>query len=232
MKATLIKIINESNNIKTFRFEPKKIVDYSAGQFIELTLPHQADSRGEKRWFTLSSSPTEPHIALTTKFAKNGSSFKKQLLSLKPKDQVTMSEPMGDFILPINQKLPLVFIAGGVGITPFRSIVKYLTDTRQPRNIKLFYAVNNQRDIIFTKEFNKYIAEPNYIIKNAPTNWRGLNGELSAKLILKNVNKSSKTLFYVSGPEPMVKKLKSDLTNNNISAQKIVTDTFPGYKII
>src|SRR5674476_218591 len=136
MKAQLHHIDSETDNIKTFWFEPDKPFHFTAGQFSELYLPHDhPDERGEKRWFTISSSPHEKLVSITTKFAlERGSSFKQTLSQLKPDATVELAEAMGDFVLPVDQTRPLIFIAGGIGLTPFHSMLTWLTDTHEQRN--------------------------------------------------------------------------------------------------
>src|ERR1700693_2134326 len=92
---------DEAANITTFYFKPESPVRYTAGQYIELTIKHEhPDDRGQKHWFTLSSSPTENYLSITTKFAaEKGSTFKKALRALPPGTELHMSEPMGDFVL-------------------------------------------------------------------------------------------------------------------------------------
>src|SRR6185369_15796787 len=103
----------------SFWFRPERPVDYIAGQFTEIYLPHSgADSRGERRWFTLSSSPTDALVSITTQFIPTeGSTFKKELFGLRPGAALKLADPMGDFVLPKDPSIPLLFIAGGLGIT-------------------------------------------------------------------------------------------------------------------
>ena len=121
-----VEIINPG--ISTFWFHPPAHLRYEAGQFVELYLPHApADARGERREFSLSSSPHEPLIAFTTNFAfENGSSYKRALQDLAPGETVILNEPMGDFVLPKDPAISLVFVAAGLGCTPFASMIKWL----------------------------------------------------------------------------------------------------------
>jgi ferredoxin-NADP reductase len=97
-----------------------------------------------------SSTPTDELLAVTTKFAKdNGSSYKKALRHLKAGDELEMSDPMGDFVLPKLIQTPLVFVAGGIGITPFKSMLSWLGATHEDRPIKLLVGVNNEDEIVF-----------------------------------------------------------------------------------
>ncbi|HUD10684.1 MAG TPA: FAD-dependent oxidoreductase [Candidatus Saccharimonadales bacterium] len=234
MKATLKKIHHETTDIITFWFEPEKPVDYIAGQFIEMSLPHpQPDERGTKHWFTLSSSPTDsPFVSITTKFAERSSTFKAALRNLNLGDGVTISEPMGDFVLPKNSSIPLVFVAGGIGITPFHSIIKWLIDTRQARELTFIYAVNNEHEMVFQKLFEHY-GMNRIIVANKPDSaWDGETGRLTAKRILDLAKPTTDTLIYVSGPEPMVETLDNDLENAGIPKARLVGDFFPGYRSI
>jgi ferredoxin-NADP reductase len=147
----------EAPHIRTFFFKPEKPVHYTAGQFTELTLPHDSpDDRGIRRWFTLSSSPTDELLSITTRFTPDtGSSFKNALFALEPGTVVQMADAMGDFVLPKLIQTPLIFVAAGIGITPFHSILTWLTATGEKRPIKLLYAVHEEDDIIFQDTFEK-----------------------------------------------------------------------------
>ena len=155
MKVTYLAKKPTAKNIYTFLFKPGTKVRYIAGQSTELKIPHgNTDSRGNKRWFTLSSSPTDYMLSITTKFSdKNGSSFKKALLGLKPDTILDMAVPMGDFVLPKDASIPLFFVAGGIGCTPFHSIIKYLGNTNEQRDIQLLYAANELEEVAFTDLF-------------------------------------------------------------------------------
>lgn len=210
-----------AKNITSFWFKPDRDVRYIAGQFIELRIPHHAkDSRGEKRWFTLSSSPTDKLLSITTKHAsENGSSFKEALHSLKPGTQLDMASPMGDFILPKNASIPLVFAAGGIGCTPFHSIVKYIQDSGEIRDITLLYAANSEEEVAFKDTFTPLGDKFKTIIGER------LDGQL-----IKNLGGVTDAHYiYISGPEPMVEALEKDLRSIGINKKHIHTDFFPNY---
>lgn len=218
-------------NIKTFWFKPEKMVDYTAGQFIEMYLPHiNADERGEKHWFTLSSSPTEDLISITTHYdVLKSSTFKQVLFGLKPGNIVTISEPMGDFVLPKDTSIPLVFVAGGIGITPMRSMLKWLADTKESRSIQVIYAAEKLDMIVFRKLIESYGASLNIVLSDPGNDWTGKRGRLDANLILEITGPYTNQLFYVSGPEPMTEKLEVELLASGIPSEKLVLDFFPGY---
>lgn len=220
MEVTLDYVEDLTEDIGMFWFKPDKPVRYVAGQFTELRLPHEnMDDRGDKRWFTISSSPTEPLLAITTRNSHDAaSSFKKQLFNLEPGSKLQLAEPMGDFVLPKDKSIPLFFIAGGIGITPMRSMIKWLADTGEKRDIKLLYAVHGHNEAIFKELFENYDAEVEITTER-----------LTVEQVLKFIGDASKKLIYISGPEPMTESLFKDLRKSGVDQKQLVTDYFPGY---
>lgn len=230
MKATLEYIEQDNESVKTFWFRPQRPIKNVPGQFTELYLPHtNPDSRGQKRWFTIFSSPTEELFAITTKFADRSSTFKTALSQLEPGASVEFAEPMGDFILPKNKLLPLLFVAGGIGVTPFRSIIKWLHDTKERRNITLLYAARTEDDLLFTELFEDYDVHLVPIVSQPSATWSSKTGTLSPSTILDYVT-SHKTHVYMSGPEPMVEALTKQVIEHGLPKHQVITDYFPGYK--
>lgn len=231
MRAKLDHIDEVAKNIKTFWFTPDRKPRHIAGQFTELRLPHKnRDKRGDRRWFSLTSSPTEDKIAITTKFAlENGSSFKKTLAVLKPGDEVMLAQPMGDFVLPKDASIPLVFVAGGIGVTPMRSMIKCLDDSGAKRDIQLIYAANSLEEVAFRDLFEGSGLKLDIVPANPPEGWQGASGRLDADKILGLAGGLTGKLLYMSGPEPMVAALAKDLKTHGISKKQIISDFFPGY---
>jgi ferredoxin-NADP reductase len=224
----------ETGNITSFYFKPDQPVRYTAGQFIELTLPHpRPDERGIKHWFTLSSAPSQPYLRITTRLAgEQGSSFKRNLAKLKPGKAVMMSDPMGDFVLPKLIQTPLVFVAGGIGITPYLSMLQWLADTGEQRPVKLLWGINSEADIAFQDLFDKVSQHVTVIVRNPASAWGGEQGQLSPELILGLEKPGEDALIYMSGPEPMIEGLSNDLHKAGVPRRQIVTDFFPGYETI
>lgn len=231
MRVTLDHTDNIAKNIKTFWWKPERPVRYTAGQYIELTLLHDnPDERGIKHWFTLSSSPSEKLLSITTKHAtENGSTFKETLFNLALGDEVMMSEPMGDFVLPKDKLIPLVFVAGGIGITPIRSMIKWLHDNQEHRTLHLLYAANTIDDVAFRDLFNAYGAPTEIILSDPPGGWKGQTGRLNATKILELAPDVDNKLYYLSGPEQMVEALEKHLIDQGVDKRRIVGDFFPGY---
>lgn len=232
MKATLDRIEPVSGEVKTFWFKPEKPIRQIAGQFTEISLPHKdTDERGERRWFTLSNSPEDEDLSITTRFlGDKASSFKRSLAGLKPGTVLSLADPMGDFVLPKDPKIPLLFVAGGIGCTPFHSIIKYLKDKDEKRDIHMIYAAKQLEDVIFEDLFST-LEQFEIILTNPPRGWAGKSGHIKADYIFEKSGKGSRHI-YLSGPEPMVEILDKDLIDLGIDRKRLHTDYFPGYQPI
>src|SRR3989344_306397 len=231
----LIKKEKLSESIYAFSFEPQKKFGFVPGQFFELTLPHDnADSRGVRRWFTISSSPTEQYVEFTTKFAEKGSTFKQKLRNMREGEEIIVSGLGGDFTLPKNLAQPMVFIAGGIGITPFRSMIQHLLDRNLTTDIVLLYSNRTVSDIVFKDVLDR--AEKKLGLKTVytmtdavPESWKGRTGFIDETLIGIEIPDYRNRLFYVSGPEPMAESSEKMLAGMGISPNNIKRDYFPGY---
>ena len=220
-----------SDHIRSFWFAPAKSVDYGAGQFIEMHLPHDgADERGQKHWFTLSSSPSEQLLSITTRHATGRSStFKQTLFGLANGSRVQLSEPMGDFVLPKDQRIPLLFVAGGIGVTPVRSIIKWLTDTHEQRDVQILYGARTVDDLVFRELLEAYGAKVSLVLSQPTADWSGLIGQLTGEAIMELAEPHPDQLIYISGPEPMTESLEGELLTHGVASEKLVLDFFPGY---
>lgn len=237
---TLIKKTKIAPEVFEFEFKTDKKLNFFPGQFIEMTLKQPLskipDSRGNRRFFTIASSPTEKHLKLGIKIPQNSSSFKKQLQSM-PLDSIFTADHLGgEFILPDDPTQKLVFIAGGIGITPFRSMIKYLTDQNEKREIILLFVGSTIDEFVYEEIFaeaeTKINLKTHYVItkkENLPKNWRGSVGYIDAEMIKKNVPDFRSRKFYLSGPHGMVVAYEKVLADLEIPKENIVTDYFPGF---
>ncbi len=234
MRVALDHIEDIAENIKTFWFKPEKPFRHTAGQFIELRIPHDnKDKRGDKRWFTLSSSPTEDLVSITTKLTpKDGSTFKQALLALQPGNELTMSEPMGDFVLPKDPSIELVFVAGGIGVTPMRSMIKFLHDSGEKRTITLIYALRVESEMAFKDLFKAADITFIPVIGEPSPAWKGETGRIDASRIVSLASGHENKYIYLSGPEPMTESLYKELKQLGVNKKQLVTDYFPGYAAI
>lgn len=233
MQVRLVSKEQVARGIFSFSFESEKLLDYTAGQFIELTLPHSdPDERGIKHWFTLSSAPTESLLSITTKLATKPSTFKKALFSLKPGDEITMSQAMGDFVLPKDRTIPLILVAGGIGVTPVRSILKWLKDTGEQRHIKVIYAARTEEELAFRELIEAGTNNVDYYISRPSKMWAETAKNIQTDDVAKAISASENPLTYLSGPEELVEVLFAELKQKGVNTSRLVTDYFPGYGTI
>ena len=213
MNASFVRKIKENkSDAYSFYFLPSKKLRYQPGQFTELTLPGVG-----KHWFTISSDPTPNEISITTRLT--GSEYKKTLDQLQVNDTVQIAEPMGDFVLPKDQSTPIILVAGGIGITPYLSILKNLQLMGGDYKISLIYAVKSSKDLIDISQYKGLLKSYKEVI-----------GKLDSSLIYSKAQKLVNPLIYISGPESMVESLINDLETKGINKSRLVGDYFPGYK--
>lgn len=217
-------------------FKTPSRIDFSPGQFLEWTLGHKyPDSRGSRRFFTIASSPTEETIRIGAKHYPNSSSFKKALQKLKVGQAIHASQLSGEFILPVDESQKLVFIAGGIGVTPFRSMVKYLIDKRDKRDIILLYANKTEAEIAYRdllEEAKAVGVKTVHVLsdtKEAPKGWKGKVGQINEEMIKTEIPDYKERVFYLSGPHGMVTAFEKILSQMGIPRSQIKTDFFPGY---
>ena len=210
---------------------------YEPGQYVEVDLEHpNHDSRGIKRWFTLSSSPTEGDLMIATRFVDKKSSFKDKLFNLQPGETIDAGGAEGSFILPTDTSKEIVWLAGGIGVTPFRSQTKFLLDNQEyNRKITLIYSNRTQGDICFEDLWARAIEHmPSFklvqtVVEDIPEYWAGERGMIDEAMILRAIGKVENNEFFVSGPEPMVDAFVPKLEAMGIDESNIHKDRFPNY---
>jgi len=223
-------------DIYEFTFSAPRRFKFKPGQYMEWTLGHQyPDVRGNRRYFTLASSPSEKVLKLGIKFNENSSTFKKNMLSMNKGSEITASQLGGDFVLPNDRMQKYIFIAGGIGITPFRSMIKYLLDTRQHRSITLLYAVKDAKDIVYKDLLDRAERELGiktiYSISNNGNHSSALTHiatRFDETFIRKTFPYLRTYIFYISGSRGMVEGFKSTLYRAGVSNSQIRDDFFPG----
>lgn len=223
-------------DIYDFTFAPARRLAFAPGQYMEWTLGHAGpDNRGNRRFFTLASSPTESELRLGVKFSPESSSFKRALLDMPPDGEIVAGQLGGDFVLPADARQTCVLIAGGIGITPFRSMLKYLLDTGERRPIVLFYTNRRAEEIVY-KDLLDHAQQALGIktiytltdTRKLPAGWEGHAGYISPQLIQSEVPGYLDSRFYVSGPPSMVESVRAMLRQMGISERQIKTDLFSG----
>lgn len=220
-----------------FRFEKPDGFVYTAGQSIDLFLvdPPETDAEGDKRAFTLSSSPDDDYLAITTRM--RNTAFKRVLRTMTPGTGMKFEGPFGELTLPEQTDRPLIFLAGGIGVTPFYSMSRYATAHRLPYRIALFYSNRRPEDAAFLDEFSELAAQnPNFTfigtmteMENSSQPWGGERGYINAPMLKRYLQNANNALYYLAGPAGMVAALRKMLNESGVSNDDIRTEEFTGY---
>ncbi|MCD8527414.1 FAD-dependent oxidoreductase [Candidatus Woesebacteria bacterium] len=221
-----------------FVFQSSRKMRFQPGQYMEWTFAHDApDDRGNRRYFTIASSPTEEEILLGVRIPEQASSYKRELAAMQPGEEIVAGQLAGDFTLPADETQPLVFIAGGIGITPFRSMIQYLVDTKQKRAVTLFYVNKIVDDIAYKDLFDAAKKKlPGFSVvyvltdeSQVPKKWSGETGYITGEMLQRHLEDITRPLYYLSGPNAMVDAYKDVLRVNGVNEAAIKTDYFPGF---
>ena len=226
-----------------------KTLNYNAGQFAFFDIGQvYNDPKGPIRHFTISSSPTENFIMFSTRI--RDSPYKKRLLTLEKGAKVKFRGPEGQFVLHQDYSKYTVFLSGGIGVTPFRSMIKYATDMQLPVPIIMFDSNRDRNNILFKKEFDDW-ASINKNLKiiytiseekeeqqkeqsplSTANEWKGEYGRIDKAMILKYVdtNVLNNSIFYICGPPSMLKSMQALLQEDlEIPKERIKVEEFTGY---
>jgi ferredoxin-NADP reductase len=229
-ETTVKEIVPRTVNVKSFRFPKPESLSYKPGQFLLMTVK----SAGQEltKPFSISSSPTEKgHIEFTKKLTD--SEFSTALNALKAGDWARIDAPYGNFTFT-GEHERICLLAGGIGITPFRSICKYAVDMRLNAKITLLYGCRTENDIVFKNELEE-MAKQNQnlkamlILNEASSEWRGATGVVTAEMVKKEVPDYKETVFYVCGPPPMVQAMETMIKDLGLPAAQLKLEAFTGH---
>jgi len=228
--------IQISKNTYSFIFKRGNNFKFKPGQYMEWTLSHKnADNRGNRRYFTIASSPLERDIIIGVKFYPNGSSFKKSLINMNIGDTIVASQIAGNFVMPDDKNKKLVFLAGGIGITPFISMIKNMIDRGEHRDVVLLYSNSLRENIAYLDVLNKaedFGINIHYILtdENEEVSFYGaVKGYIDVEMIKKIIPDYSDRVFYISGPHSVVVASKKMLYKLGLRNSQIKYDFFPGF---
>lgn len=245
MQLTLLdKVKHEGTDIMSFKFfrkDDKNYLNYKAGQYSIVDLGTKQDAKGPTREFTIASSPTEKDVILISTRIRD-TPFKQKLSKLEKGTPVKITGPEGDFVLPEDYSNRVVFLSGGIGVTPFRSMIGYATDKQLPLKITMFDSNRNQANILYKDEFDSWAqlnknVEIIYTIteegeKSPSTGWKGETGFIDKQMLLKYLTKQelSRSIFYLCGPPAMLNAMYKLLVKEiKVPDEKIKTEEFSGY---
>jgi glycine betaine catabolism B len=220
--------------------QPQKQQDhyfnYRAGQYAVVDLGTKEDPEGPVRSFTLASSPTEENFILISTRIRD-TPFKKKLASLDTGSPVKITAPLGKFVLHEDYSKPAIFLSGGIGVTPFRSMIKYATDEKLSIKIIMFDANRDKDNILYKNEFDQY-ANSNknlkivYTLDISDDNWKGEQGRISQAMLTKylTTTEMDNSIFYVCGPPGMLNAIQRLLKDELRTPQeRIKVEEFTGY---
>jgi Na+-transporting NADH:ubiquinone oxidoreductase subunit NqrB len=216
-----------------FIFRSPRKFAFRAGQYLEWTLGlDRPDNRGNRRYFTIASAPTEDRVRLGVKFYPQSSAFKEALGMMTPGSTIHAAQLAGDFTLPANPETKIAFLAGGIGITPFRSMLQYLIDSQERRPIILLYGVENHEDVAYREVL--FAAKRELGISTVLAVAHGAEGRqypgcIDSRLVRLAIPDFLERTFYISGPQAMVKGLRKKLLAMGVRRSKIKVDYFPGF---
>ena len=238
--VTLCKLVSRhevAERTTAFRFEKPCNWTFEAGQFLDMTLlePSETDAEGSTRSFSIASAPHEDSLMVATRM--RDTAFKRVLSTMPPGSAVKIEGPSGDLTLHQDVKRTAVFVAGGIGITPFRSILVGAAKEKLPQRILLFYSNHRPEDAPFLEEPQALEKEnPNYKLIASMTelgksrqSWHGEAGPIDREMLSRYLKEAVSPIYYIAGPPEMVKGLHATIHETGVDDDDIRAEEFAGY---
>jgi ferredoxin-NADP reductase len=224
-------------DVMLVRLQKPEGFKFIAGQFCSITVPDIGirDDKGLRRTFSIASSPLENELLFAMKMSE--SALKRTIAEMPPGTNVTLEQPLGSLVLPEVTGVPLVFLAGGVGITPFRSMVRYSADAGTGHSITLFYSSQTPEETPFLEELQQISGKHRQIaaiitmtrVGEDRSRWSGLTGRVNPEMIKEGCKEWERAAYYIAGPPGMSSALNQTLQGMSIPPEKIRTELFAGY---
>ena len=232
--STLLEKIPRSSDTTSYRFSRPAGYTFKAGQWYTITIPSPEGPLDHH--FSHADSPTESQVELTTRLT--GSPFKMALDALPTGAEVQIQGPYGAFLFGYD-KPKIAFLTGGIGVTPIRSMLRYLADTGGAgrvagQELTVFYGSMTQDGIVYKAEFDEFERViPGlrivHVITNPTPQWKGYGGFITAGIIRAELSEPRDWTYYVVGPPPMITAMDKVLTQLEIPQGHIVVESFAGY---
>jgi len=240
MAKQIVKLIRSeevAERTMAFHFTRPAGFEFRAGQSMDVTLidPRDTDAEGNTRAFTIASPPFEDHLTVATRM--RDTALKRVLRQLPQGQEVEVEGPWGSFTLHKNESKPGVFLAGGIGITPFLSMARQAAKDATSQLLYLFYSNRRPEDAPFLDLLAGVPAE-NTNFRFIPTmtamaksrrQWSGETSVISREMLLRHVPEPVGPIYYVAGPAAMVTAMRKMLVSAGVDEDDIRTEEFPGY---
>ncbi|MBU0757076.1 MAG: FAD-dependent oxidoreductase [Nanoarchaeota archaeon] len=222
-------IVQETHDVKTIRVTVPEDFSFIPGQFFMLSIPGHPDFDAVQKPLTFANSPNTKEVIEFT-FKKMGA-FTSALNDLIKGDKLKLKAPCGRLLnFDENIKKDVVFLAGGTGITPFMSSLKYAFEEKMSNNFVLFFGNQSPKDIIYEKKLEKMAREHDNLkvintVVEPDSDWDGETGFISKKIVLKYIKKEPKEyIWYICGPPAMNAAMKTMLAELNVDDNQIRID--------
>jgi ferredoxin-NADP reductase len=219
-----------------FTFEKPADFEFKPGQFVEINVVHPDEpvKKRSSRELSIVSAPHEDELVFAMRL--RGSPFKRTLSDTKIGDVVVMDGPFGAFLLQSDFLRPAVFLAGGIGITPFMSMLRHVAHHKLPHEIYLFYSNHTVEDAVYLDELEGHEREnpnltfiPTLTDMTAGESWEGMTGRINGEMLLKWLPDLQKPVFYIAGSAAMVAAMKKLLNDVGVNSDSIRMEEFTGY---
>jgi ferredoxin-NADP reductase len=234
---TLLNRAEVAEGTMAFHFAKPPNFQFRPGQSVDITLldPPETDGEGNTRTFSIASAPFEGELVIATRM--RDSAFKRVLRQAALGTKLKVEGPSGSFVLHRKVEKPAVFLAGGIGITPFRSMILEAAHEKTPHQLYLFYSNRRPEDAAFLDELTEAAKQnPNFHliatmteVEKSSQKWKGQSGFIDEQMLTKHLPSLEGPIYYLAGPPAMVAAMRGILTKAGVDEDDIRTEEFSGY---
>jgi glycine betaine catabolism B len=226
-----------SGQNEEFVFRQEHPVRFRPGQYLEWTLPHDhPDSRGDRRFFTITSPPGDDALAIGVEFEARSSTFKQRMKGMQPGDRIAAGHLAGDFVMPRDRGQKLAFVAAGIGVTPFVCMIRDLLRRGERRDIVVIVTNRYETGVAYRDVFEQ--ARDELGVRTVftltgpagtlPADWAGRTGRIDEMFLREEIPDYAERVFYICGSQRLVGGIKEVLARLDVERGSVRSDYFPG----